>query len=431
MQLQLLDMDQFIQVNNVQEVTSLNTPSKTKKYSEPTLWSSIIFGEPGSKDRSRKFGYISLNTKVISPSAYRIVKGLNMHISAAMDGRKSYQIKDGVLIEDKANGSTGVSFIIDHFDELDFNKLAKPEKKQEAKFINDHKTLILIDKIIVIPAQSRDLDINSKAASVSDLNNIYLDILRNSQSMIAVQHEVGEIRDVIVKQLQHYTLSAYNWLSRRLTGKKGLFRSTMLKKTTDYSSRLVLASSPNIKFGKIGVPWHTLIQLYAPLFYHTMRNQYQSFENDIIEFMKIENSNKIGYNTFLKFAKTVNKAPSVVPKIMIMKIKEILNVFLENETIVYKRDPVLSRKSWASATPVIIDGAIAQLNSLDLGPLGGDSDGDTILLAPLFAEESKKAAEKLNPAKNKSKWIDEADSNQIVYGLSLDTVSAIFNVTKE
>jgi len=604
-------MDHFITTNNVQEVTSLNIPGKTRGYSEPTLWASSIFGNPGSRARSEKFGYISLNTKVINPAVYRIVKGLNSGISAIMDGRKSYRFDSTtkMFIEDK-DGRTGIDFLIEHFMEIDFVSIAKKEKKQEAKFIHDHQQESLIDKFMVIPAQSRDLDINTSSATVSDLNNIYLDVLRNAQSMLVLEGSNDEVKSAAVKQLQRNVYGVYNWLSKRMTGKKGIFRSNLLKKSTDFSSRLILASSPNIKFGKIGVPWHTLISLYAPIFYYTMRNKFTIFETDILDYMKVTDFDRVGYTQFLKFSTAINKSPSTIPNVMVMKIKEILSDFIDDQTIVYKRDPALSRKSWASATPVIIDGAIAQLNSLDLGPLGGDcvtgsvsvftiddngdkvhidldisefecefecdhvrtntrsdgvevseyivndevytygadvhtgelthsriykwwvhknlnmyevivdssttiecsdensligvdlntshiigfsptsiskdcsyglyrmnenctgldtihasdmeviksdtttaydftvgvhqrsfmassgmiiknSDGDQILIAPIFSDEAKKAAEKMNPVKSKSKWINEADSNSIVYGLSLDTVSAVYNVTKE
>jgi len=373
MRLNLLNIDEFIQKNNVQEVTSLNTPSKTKRYSEPTLWSSDIFGNPGSRARSERFGYISLNTKIINPAVYRIVKGLNSAISAIMDGRKSYRFDSTTktFIEDE-EGRTGIDFLIENFMDIDFISMAKKEKKQEAKFVSDNIMHVLIDKFMVIPAQSRDLDIDASSAVVSDLNNIYLDVLRNAQSMLVLEGSNDEVKSAAIKQLQRNVYGVYNWLSKRLTGKKGVFRSNLLKKSTDFSSRLILASSPNIKFGEIGIPWHTLISLYAPIFYYTMRNKFTVFESDILEYMKITDFDRVGYTQFLKFATSVNKSPSTVPDIMVLKIKEILNEFISEQTILYKRDPALSRKSWASATPTIIDGAIAQLNSLDLGPLGGD-----------------------------------------------------------
>ncbi len=613
MQLNLLNVDHFISTNGWQEVTSLNPPSKTKQYSEPTLWSDTIFGRIGSSERRSKFGYIDLHTNVVNPAVYRILKGLNSAISAIMDGRKSYKLDNGKLIEDKENGSTGIAFLINHLSELDLEELAKKEKKKEAKFLTTNKELILINKLVVIPAESRDLDINSANTSVSEINTFYMDVLRHSQSVMETA-DIGddELSGAIVKQLQWSCQKVYSWLSGRLTGKRGIFRSNLLKKSTDYSSRLILASSPAIKFGHIGVPWHTLIMLYDPLFFYNVKNKHPEFEQDILDFMKIKQFNRVNSGTMTNFIKMVNKSPNSVPPVMVSKIKEVLSEFIDEQTIVYKRDPALSRKSWASATPVIVDGAIATLNSLDLGPLGGDcitgivsvlvekqdknpflldiesfpdifdciltniktrkdgveiyeyivkdevytrginmetgdisisrihkwwihknlnmftvsdpfgrfnsfecsdelslvafdpvdgsikvsnpgeikskknlklmqiskhpnnkdivlipyselevaksdtttaydftvdpgqrsfitssgmvvknSDGDQILIAPLFTDEAKKAAEKLNPAKSESKWRDVNSNSEIVYALSLDTISSIFHATKE
>ena len=147
--------------------------------------------------------------------------------------------------------------------------------------------------------------------------------------------------------------------------------------------------------------------------------------------MKMPPTETVDAHTMIKFVTKVNAHPSQVPSLMQHQIKEILAEFIDDQVVVAKRDPAISRNSWFSAKPIITDGSVAEVNSLDLGPITGDSDGDTLQICPLFAEETKKiATEKMNPRYAKSKWKDTVKFNKTVYNLSLDSIAAIFNATE-
>ena len=67
MNLNLLNVEDFIKKYDVQEVTSTRTLSSGNMVNPLGLFSTEIFGDFGSQDRMEKFGYIDLGIKILTP----------------------------------------------------------------------------------------------------------------------------------------------------------------------------------------------------------------------------------------------------------------------------------------------------------------------------------------------------------------------------
>jgi DNA-directed RNA polymerase beta' subunit len=424
MQLQLLDVNRFIDNKGLQEVTSTKPPS-AHGFELGSLWDPQIFGQVGSFDRRSRFAYINLKTKLIHPQAYSILKSTSESINKIMSQKAAYVVQNKKYIEDET-GETGLSFLIRTLNDVDITTIAKKDKIADAEFLQKNKRLILVDKWVVMPAGSRDIDISRKnaQATMSEVNEFYKRLIYLSGEISGEESYDAIIIDKLQKTLQQII----SWVKDSLKGKKGVFRSNMLKKTLDYSTRLVLTSSPGVNLGEIGLPWSTLVLIYEPIISHYVFKD----DSDILPDIKksMNNENNIDYHDLHKFLESVNKNPDLIDIDLKTKLINIVNIIIKDAQVICKRDPAASRDSWFAAKPIITDGRVAVVSSLDLKPIGGDCDGDTLEILPLFTEEAKEQAKKtMNPQHSKSKWNNTINSGRSTYSINDDAVSTIFATT--
>jgi DNA-directed RNA polymerase beta' subunit len=424
MKLQLLDIEKFIEKNKCGEVT--NAKVTPKGFEIGSLWDERVFGNIGSKDRKSKFGYIHFKTKVIHPVVYTMLKVCSETTSKIVDKKVNYIVSNKQYIED-VNGETGIPFLIRTLPEIDLQLMAKKEKVANASFLEANKHNLLIDKFIVIPASYRDIDISKKDSMqmMSEVNNLYKDML-----YINSQLSGDEFLDaILVEKLQGSLNKLVTWIQAQLKGKKGVLRGSMLKKRMDYSTRLVCTTDQDIPLGYIGLPWHTLLAIYEPLFTHYCYKKDPSLLEEIKVFTQ---KNTLDFNDFIKFVQDFTLHPQIVPKELQAKLEVAASEIIKDQLVMFKRDPITHRNGWSCAHPIVTKGQVVKVNAIDIVPLQGDFDGDTIEVLPVFSEEAKKEAkEKLCPLYSKSKWFDTQNNNRIIFNFSLDMLSNIFRATKD
>lgn len=438
MKLKLLDIPQEIQKNKLLEVKNANLPMGLR-YDPESLWSEEIFGKVGSRERKNRFGYIDLQSKVFHPQIYDLIKTVSEPTSKIMSRKARYKIVDGKLVPD-SNGQTGLTFLINNLDKIDLRKIAKKEKVSDAAYLEKNKKKILIDKWLIIPPGGmRDIDMTRKDAaraafSQSEINNFYKGLLYTIMQLDIAKDD-PELADNIIEKVQKVLVQVSTWIKQNLMkGKGGLFRGSMLKKTMDFSTRIILASSPTTKLGEIGMPWHTLLKIYEPLVsYHVYnKDPDRKVLKAINGILGKEEDNMIDHNEFNKLLQNWGSSPNLIPDELRALLKEIIHEIIKDATVIVKRDPVLGRRSWFAARPIISEGHVAVLNSLDLDPLGGDCDGDTVAITPLFTKQAKELADtKMNPTKTKAKWFNSNSYGRTVYNLTLDSVAALYSATKD
>ena len=365
--LQLLNIERFINENKLLEVKSYRIPFKS--YDEDGLWSEVIFGPLGSKTRSERFGYIDLKNTFIHPIVFNMLETVSDETSRIIKEKGRFIVENKKYVED-INGESGIDFLIRTLPEVKLTTFCHSHKRENADYIDSNLKHILINKFLVTPAANRDVNIFSSSGKleVEEINNLY------SKLLIFIQQLTGipEIDGIINKKIQLQLINLISHIKKiKMTGKKGLFRGTMLKKSLDYTTRLVLTNDPDIELGKIGLPWHTLVAIFEPfVVYHLFKK-----EQNLEIVMALQNYTKaetFDYNEFSKFVKDLIINPDIIPQNIKSALISVLNQFLPDQVVMCKRDPVVQRKSWFSATPVITEGRVAYVNSMDLGPLGGD-----------------------------------------------------------
>lgn len=366
--LQLLNIEKFINENKLLEVKSYRIPFKS--YDEDGLWSEVIFGPIGSKTRSERFGYINLKNFFIHPIVFNMLETVSDETSRIIKEKGKYIVENKKYIED-INGESGIDFLIRTLPEVKLTTFCHAHKRENAEYIDSNLKYILINKFLVTPAANRDYDIyknTSGKMEIEAINNIYAKILIFIQQLTGI----SDLDAILNKKIQLQLIELISHIKKtKMTGKKGLFRGTMLKKSLDYTTRLVLTNDPDIELGKIGLPWHTLIAIFEPFMIYHLFKKDQNLEvvMSLQTYLKVDT---LDYNEFSKFIKDLIVNPDIIPQYIKTGLISVLNQFLPDQVVMCKRDPVVQRKSWFSATPVITEGRVAYVNSMDLGPLGGD-----------------------------------------------------------
>lgn len=367
MTMELLDIDSAVTKWELMEVKNSRMPSPKQGYDINSLWSETIFGRVGSPQRKEKYGYIKFKCQLFHPLAFNIIKLAAPEISKALQRKVKYIVSNGVLIENE-NGETGIGFLIENFDKLDFKKLCKEDKNNTAEFLERNKKLILIDKFLVIPAAYRDIDItrSSVVRISSPLNDLYSNLLFSITQLSGLD----ELDDFIKERMQNDLIKITGFLKDRLRGKSGIFRSNMLKKRLDFSTRLILLSSAHVEIGQVEIPYHTALAIYAPIFNYKLFGKYKSVIEDIKKLLQKDTFDDNDFNDFIKFliAYSYTITGDLKDKLTVIA-KEICS---EDAQVLIKRDPVCGRGSYFSAEPTIGDGIVMRMNGLMLKPLGGD-----------------------------------------------------------
>lgn len=435
MKLKLLDIDEFVERNKLKPVTTVRMYEKVEKTDPNGLFSEEIFGRFGSFDRRKTFAYINLKTKVIHPEVYPLILSLDPSISKLINNKEKYIVEGGILIEDEKRGSSGVEYFISIFNELNLDKFKKIKDKT-VKFIKDNKGKIFIDKYLVLPAGIRDLSVsrssNQTIVNFADLSELYGSLVRQTNMLGSNPENLPEeIRSPIIDQIQRTVSEINNWIKNRMKGKSGLIRGGLLRKSTDYSARLIIAGDHTLKLGTVGLPWQVVLKLYEPFAINYILKKDSSALGVIQQLLKFETTPDI--NDLKRLFSTIINEPEIVTPQLREYFIQVANEIIKDKVVIYKRDPVNSRDNWLAANVRVDDEGISmKLNPLDLPRLGADFDGDQCAVLALFTKEAQEEAKtKMHPAHTESIWRYVTNVGQSPYQIKLDAATAIYSATKQ
>lgn len=256
---ELLDIDKFIKKNNLKEITNPTFFGTSGKPTPDGLLSNEIFGITQA-DRAGIFAYIDLGDWFIDPSNYKCLIRLNRKIESVVKGVGKWAIdKDGQLVEDFENGKSGIRWLKNNFDKLEFMKSKSSIRDLRIKYIkhNYETGKLFINKYIVIPAYYRDVNTTGKYTGVGQINTLYVNLLVASRSLKENNDYGLSVADTTCARIQETLRAIYDWFCGNnnptlkdpgtgMAGKMGLIRRANMSYTSDYSSRLVL-TAPELK----------------------------------------------------------------------------------------------------------------------------------------------------------------------------------------
>lgn len=252
-----LRIEKFVKANEVKCVRDPIFFVRDGVPSPEGLLSYDIFGIT-KEERANIFGYIDLGDWFLHPLVYKKWSQKDRRIKDIVHGTKKFSINSsGDFVEDE-HGQTGVKFLKDNMDKIKIKRTDSKERDDIIDYIYKFKdSEIFIRKLAVLPAYYRDVQSNkgSGTVGVGDLNKLYQSLIISCNSLNETK-DYGLSMDAAVKgKIQENILDIYNSLTGTsgddtdgvgLSKKSGLVRSSIMSKTTDYGTRLIL-SAPELK----------------------------------------------------------------------------------------------------------------------------------------------------------------------------------------
>ena len=263
LKIDLIDPDRLIKVNDLKEVSN---PVFFVRNGIPThdgLLSNEIFGIT-RYDRANTFAYIDLYETFINPLIYKMWCKVDSNIKACVHGTKYFIINNhGELQEDPENGSNGVMFLKKNIDKIKIKRTSSKQRDMIVSFIERYmkRPEMFITKFIVCPAYYRDVNTEKGKVDVGVINSLYKNLLIFVKALRESSDYGLTLSGATRGRIQEALVQIYDWFGSGTTingektpkvipGKFGVLRMTVMSKTTDYASRLVL-SAPELKVEKL------------------------------------------------------------------------------------------------------------------------------------------------------------------------------------
>ena len=151
MKIEIPDFNELIKIHNLKEITSPMYFVGGTIPNEDGLFSSSIFGRPGSKERKEIFGYIDLHGKFVHPVFFKLFTSMNKKIEQVLLSKDYFRVENGDFVQDD-NGETGPSFFYRVFDQLHFENTETMRRQTYLTLLEkSSKEEIFCDKWLVIP----------------------------------------------------------------------------------------------------------------------------------------------------------------------------------------------------------------------------------------------------------------------------------------
>jgi len=276
MEVDIFNINDFIELNHLQQVTNLIYLNQDKSPTTGGLFSYNIFGLPGSKERKERFAYIDLGSKIMHPFIYKQLSQMDRRLSSIISGEKTFIIKNGQLIEND-NGNTGSQWLFENIKKLKYLKTNSDIRNTKLKLLDKLNTNeIFTDKWLVIPAFYRDLNFAKASVghiSVDEVNSLYIKVMGSAEA-IKRSGNGGFLTNSYIFKLQLALNTLYDFLTNKISGKEGYLRRYVIGKNIDYGARAVISTGKTsnaetykdveVKLSEIGIPLHMACAVFKP-----------------------------------------------------------------------------------------------------------------------------------------------------------------------
>jgi DNA-directed RNA polymerase subunit beta' len=423
--LKFLDLNKFSKGLN--PVTSAEIFSRPNEFNADGLFSERIFGNLESQERRKIFSYIDLHTKIIHPSALKIILQLNRKIDHFISASENFILNsNGDLIQDPDGELTGLSKFIEIFPDIKF----RGETETREKFIELlHKSYkegtLFIDKVPIIPPDFRPAFQEEDGNWMIDkMNDVYQSMIRKA---IQVRSSGGSgiLFDLLSYGLQLAVVEHDKFIRTKVEKKNGLIRSQMLGKRIDFSGRAVITPGPNLKINEVGVPFRIAINLFEPfimhVLLHTNRVNREELSSEIKKFIKSE----LSVDSIRRIIKAVVAGDKLPLKLHKM-LWDVTELVMKNRVVICKRDPVLHMSSVRAFHPVLVEGDTLQICVLQVGGFNADFDGDQMAIYTPLTDEAQEEV------RTRMMRLEASDSSKsFIFALSKDMYAGLYLMTKD
>ena len=296
MKLDLLDIDEFVKINRLQEVSNPVIFQRGGIPHSDGLLSNEIFGI-SLYDRKNRMAYIDLHNHFFHPNAYKAVKSIFRNVDKIIDGSAYYKIdKSGKLIpSEDMDADTGIEFLYNNWEKIKWdtdedNDVTIGIRQERLDFLKIPKKILFMNKLVVIPVSYRDVISDGKGGgTTNELNTLYSGIIRHVST---VKEEDGFNFQFHAsnKIIQNSIMEIYEYFKTKIEKKNGMIRKYLMGKSVCNSTRTVITSknyhsnNPDdemISLGYCGLPISQICVLAYPFVLNWVKNFFKKevFEN--------------------------------------------------------------------------------------------------------------------------------------------------------
>ncbi len=275
-------------LSTLRPVTVLDTfDGGSGNFHENGLFSVSIFGKVGDDRRSARFSYIDIKVHVFHPIVYRALVSLKRLYAGILSGKEyarwNEEVKDFER-SDALQGQTGYHFFMSKWESIEFEETRSASREQNILLIKKYKTICTTNKIIVMPAGLRDVEIGADGRVREDeINTFYKKLLslsntisdasaKNSQDILntvrySIQATFNELYDILESMIEgKKKLLMDKWASRRL------MNGTRNVITAMDTSTVYLGSPGSVKFNNTVIGLYQAMKAIMPVARYFVRN---------------------------------------------------------------------------------------------------------------------------------------------------------------
>lgn len=246
----LLDVDRFVKNYLVEPVTNLAiySPSSGSSFSPDGLFSETTFGDRGTTKRMITYGYINLNTYVLQPLIYKNLIKLAALYEEIMVGSAHAIFDEAVgdfircINPDKhPEAGTGYTFFMNRFHDIKFRRNDSRQRSDKIDVIEAFRDILLINKMVVMPAGLRDLEESQGMPTTDDINKLYQSLM--SYTFSIPPKATSTIYDVVRIAIQRKTVEIYDYIENILRHKRGFVQGVWGHRKVALGTRNVITAA--------------------------------------------------------------------------------------------------------------------------------------------------------------------------------------------
>ena len=220
----------------------------TSDFHSEGLFSTEIFGRVGDEKRNLLYGHINIKASVFHPLIYNSIVKLKRFYGDVIAGRKFAiwdQAKKEFVPAKQVDGArTGFAFFLEHWSEIQYERTGSIQRDHMIKLIETFVSVALTNKIIVMPAGYRDMEIDENGRrSENEINDLYRRLIGLSNVIIESSLKTNpEVIDKLRYDMQRIFCEIYDMIEDMVKGKKKLFLGKFASRRIAHGTRNVITS---------------------------------------------------------------------------------------------------------------------------------------------------------------------------------------------
>jgi DNA-directed RNA polymerase beta' subunit len=392
-----LDVNKF--ARKLTPVTTSEFFTRSGEFHPNGLFSEDIFGPIESHERKMTYSYINLNVKVIHPSALKLLEQIDRRVTKFISTETSFTLDENNKLQIDENGVTGISEFIKLFPKIEFRDNTNQVKKYTEKLKESYKEgSLFIDKLPVIPVEQRSIYQDNDGNWIYDrLNEYYLSIIR--KSFLVKSTQSGPLFDLLNYEVQKAVIEHDSYIRSLIQKKRGIIRSQLLGKRTDFSGRGVITLSTDLKSDEIGIPLKMAIGLFEPFVIHVLLNSGKVNIKNLETEIKKQTGLELSIDTVKQVIKSIKSGDKVSDELHKIFF-DATETAMVGRVVLAKRDPALQQESVQAFKPILINGNTIKISCLVVVGFNADFDGDQMaIFHPVTNEAQEDARTKMMKVK--------------------------------